>query len=149
MDDSSAKMRANMEKVLRAMDVIPPLGSGGKPQSHAAAGSHSHPEKPQRTNPSPAKENVADHSVIPKFDLGEKILAEQRRLTARRRKAPTAPEPAQDSRVEVTPPVVTSMSPSIIGPSEEDLFELQQIVADIVARDIERLCTGPVAAASY
>ena len=75
---------------------------------------------------------------IPKYDLAENILAEQRRVAARRRRAP--------SLIEHEPPA----SPEQNGPKaavpelpSEDLPELQRIVAEIVAKDIERLCKRP------
>ena len=143
MDDSSAKMRANMERVLRAMDVIPPLGSRGRSASRAGSRSRSESDELQSADDPISSESPGDPTVIPQFDLGEKILAEQRRLTANRRKAPRAVETAPsvpDERAQR----VSTISPNT-GPSQEQLLQLQQIVADIVARDIEGLCTGPAA----
>jgi hypothetical protein len=85
----------------------------------------------------PAPDEGAE--AIPTLDLGEKILAEQRRATARTRRAPGAASPAsgdvkeQEALLEMAEPVET--------PSDE-VAQLQQIVADIVARDIEQLCRG-------
>ena len=77
-------------------------------------------------------------SEIPTYDLAEHILAEQRRAAGRRRRAPgqvqeepTAGPGAADGPMFI--PEITS----------QDLFELQRLVAQIVARDIDRLCQRP------
>jgi hypothetical protein len=87
----------------------------------------------QESEPSPATDGE-----IPKYDLAENILAEQRRVAARRRRAP--------SQAEDEPPVMSELNGSSVSEPElpsEDLPELQRIVAEIVARDIERLCRRP------
>ena len=72
---------------------------------------------------------------IPKFDLAEQIMAEQRKITAVRRKAPgkktKAPDPQpriQSTGCAVKPPPTSS--------------EKGLIIAEIVARDIEKLYRG-------
>lgn len=131
MKDHDEKM-SNMERVLRAMDVIPPFGGPVSPErleSIRPAGS------PKET---PVEPNA--DSDVPTLDLGEKILAEQRRVTAGKRRGPGAEKPTVRTDFDESP-AIPKTSPD--GASEEDLAELQSIVADIVARDIERLCTGP------
>ena len=84
----------------------------------------------------PADKGVSN-TDIPRFDLAEDIMAEHRRLTAVRRKGPGGPEPAN-----LTPsplPVAVRPSQSIHSFSEE--FS-DPIIAGIVARDIERFCSG-------
>ena len=82
---------------------------------------------------------------IPKFDLAEQILAEQRKITAIRRKAPgkkTEPRPS-DGRGE--PPAQEREAESIgysIQQPPLTLSEQGQIIAEIVARDIEKLRRG-------
>jgi len=96
-------------------------------------------------------------SEIPKFDLAEQILAEQRKITAIRRKAPGKPQrlpspapavtrvQAQDGAAGKKPkapdwqPQVQSTDYAIKQPPSI-LSEQEQIVAEIVARDIEKLC---------
>ena len=75
-----------------------------------------------------------DGAEIPSYDLAENILAEQRRAAGRRRRGPgrVEPEPAG-----LAPVGATHASPV------QDLSELQHVVAEIVARDIERLCRRP------
>ncbi len=73
---------------------------------------------------------------IPKFDLAEQILAEQRKITAIRRKAPgkKIEPPAQDREAE-------SIGYTIQQPPLT-LSEQGKIIAEIVARDIEKLRRG-------
>ncbi len=85
-----------------------------------------------------AKPSLAADAEIPKYDLAENILAEQRRVAARRRRAPTQ---AQDE--PPGPPELSGLKPSFSELPSEDLPELQRIVAEIVARDIDRLCRSP------
>ena len=70
---------------------------------------------------------------IPKFDLSEQIMAEQRKITAIKRKGPgkmarppKKQHPAESIGRNVMP------RPILSGP--------EQIIAEIVARDIEDLC---------
>jgi len=86
--------------------------------------------------PSPEyAETAQSASEIPKFDLAEQILAEQRKVASVRRKGPgkKAEAPKQERKVgsigyAVEPPPMLS--------------EQEQIVAEIVARDIEKLRRG-------
>jgi hypothetical protein len=73
---------------------------------------------------------------IPSFDLAEEIMAEQRKITAIRRKAPGQKTEAQ--RLKPETPIVDH----IIEQPESLLSEQEKIIAEIVARDIERLCRG-------
>ena len=100
---------------------------------------------------------VQERSEIPKFDLAEQILAEQRKITAIRRKAPGKPRRLPSLAPAVTPvqaqdgaagkkpkapdrqPQAQSTDYAIKQPPSI-LSEQEQIVAEIVARDIEKLC---------
>lgn len=81
-----------------------------------------------------SKNTVQPHHDIPKFDLAEQILAEQRKRSAVKRKGP-------GKRAVRSVPVRASYEnalrrhyePSLISSAQE------QIIAEIVARDIERL----------
>jgi hypothetical protein len=153
MDESSIRMRSNMEKVLRAMDVIPSFRDDGTEDSGRAGTPRQASSWPQMIEPhhlsasqtpvgaaADGKDRAKNGPVIPEFDLGERILAEQRRMTARKRKAPGASDIEPGGRTQDKP---VAPRPSLAAPSAEELLQLQQIVADIVARDIERLCAGP------
>jgi hypothetical protein len=75
---------------------------------------------------------------VPAYDLAENILAEQRRAAGRRRRGPgrTEPEPA----AALKRPAVKVPASDL---ASQGLLELQRIVAEIVASDIERLCRRP------
>ncbi len=73
---------------------------------------------------------------IPRFDLAEQIMAEQRKITAIRRKAPGKKTEAQPKWPQAKP-AGYGIERSIPWEAEQD-----QIIAEIVARDIEKLCRG-------
>lgn len=77
---------------------------------------------------------------IPSFDLAEEIMAEQRKITAIRRKAPGQKTEAQRSEPQAQPADYTIEQPT------PTLSEQEKIIAEIVARDIERLCRGDYSA---
>jgi hypothetical protein len=81
-------------------------------------------------------ETLQEKSEIPSFDLAEEIMAEQRRITAIRRKAPGQKTEAQRLKPE------TQIVDHIIEQPKPLLSEQEKIIAEIVARDIERLCRG-------
>ncbi|MGD1042988.1 MAG: hypothetical protein ABR913_07975 [Sedimentisphaerales bacterium] len=78
---------------------------------------------------------------IPRFDLAEDIMAEQRRLTVVRRKGPADPEPVN---LTPSPGLPVAVRPSQSSHSFSGAFNdiSDPIIADIVTRDIERLCSG-------
>jgi hypothetical protein len=94
---------------------------------------------PGSASPAGKGEGVSN-TDIPRFDLAEDIMAEQRRLTAVRRKGPSGPEPANFLNQPAV--VVVRQSQSIRSFSEGFNYISDPIIADIVTRDIERLCSG-------
>ena len=71
---------------------------------------------------------------IPKFDLAEQILAEQRKISSVRRKGP-------GRRTNV--PTPKKVESSVLLVEEPPMYsEQEKIIADIVARDIENLLKG-------
>jgi len=86
------------------------------------------------------KGDGVSNTDIPRFDLAEDIMAEQRRLTAVRRKGPDSPVPANFLNQPAV--VVVRQSQSIRSFSEGFNYISDPIIADIVTRDIERLCSG-------
>ena len=80
---------------------------------------------------------------IPKFDLAEQIMAEQRKLAAMRRKGPgRKPNPATVAvKSEIAGPVPAVYVPEPVRPSPP----AETIIAEIVTRDIRRLCGCGVA----
>ncbi len=77
-----------------------------------------------------------EKTEIPRFDLAEEIMAEQRKITAIRRKAPGKKTKAQEAELQAGPVGYTVEQPTP-GQSEQT-----RIIAEIVTRDIERLCRG-------
>ena len=76
---------------------------------------------------------------IPRFDLAQDIMAEQRRLTAVRRKGPSTEN--KGMRMEAEDRSTSYFIGSV--PSTQSYVSLwDPIIADIVARDIDRLCSG-------
>jgi hypothetical protein len=147
---------------LRAQDIIPPLKNMARPEPDLQQTGQKEPHPPAEPEPSPEKEHGGDNvpeaqveqvkpaegipsapatteqqkSGIPKFDLAEDIMAEHRRITAIRRKAPGQIDEAQKQVQENESGVYTTEEPSTA------LSEQEEIIAEIVARDIERLCRG-------
>ena len=85
--------------------------------------------------PTIREDAMQETSDIPKFDLAEQIMAEHRKNTAIKRKGPAQKakppkkqHPAESIGRNVMP------RPILSGPG--------QIIAEIVARDIENLCIG-------
>jgi len=106
-------------------------------------------ENAKHTNDLPAEPagEVREASDIPKFDLAEQIMAEQRKITAIRRKAPgkTQRLPLQDGAAgkKTKAPDLQSqaqLTGYTIKPPPPTSSEQEQIIAEIVARDIEIFC---------
>lgn len=107
--------RPESEKdVLRAHDIIPGTAKDSKDLSG---------EKPL----------PQIKSEVPKFDLAENIMAEQRKATAGRRKAPGVKVAPQNQKRKVLS-TAYNIEDRRVSLSEED-----RIIAEIVARDIARL----------
>ena len=109
--------------ILRARDVMPPY-------KKIDAEDKSHNQTEGRA--AEAVEAQRGKGEIPRFDLAEEIMAEQRKISAIRRKAPGKTiETQKEERVGYT----------IGQPIPAQPYQ-QQVIAEIVARDIERLCRG-------
>lgn len=117
-------------KALRAADVMPPFDK--------IAGEEQPTVRPPDVAALIARE-------IPKYDLAENILAEQRRVAAGRRRSPgrtVLMQTTVSSSLSSAPAWEVGRAPQ--EAMSEELAELQRIVTEIVARDIERLCRRPV-----
>lgn len=78
------------------------------------------------------KDTRQEAMEIPQFDLAEEIMAEQRKIATTRRKGPAKRvEVAKPEKSEPIAPVVEMFRPS---------FEEEEVIAEIVARDIQQLC---------
>jgi len=78
-----------------------------------------------------------EKAEIPRFDLAEEIMAEQRKVTAIKRKAP-----GKKTEAERSEPEAKAVGYTTIEKPAPTLPEQDRIIAEIVARDIERLCRG-------
>lgn len=78
-------------------------------------------------NNQPAQQDI----VIPKFDLAEEILAEQRKISAVKRKSPSRKFEEDSCQQDAE---------SLLEQPTQILSEQEQIIADIVARDIQQFC---------
>jgi hypothetical protein len=172
-DKSSEKMDADIMRcradILRARNIMPsyaetsrkPLDSQhtGRSTNHSDVAVESPTANPAKirdvtpmpikaakppiittVNHKPAVTGQHDNLEIPKFDLAEDIMAEQRRITAIKRKSPA-------KKIEVLSP------PSAVGPAGPQQWPKPQaqgqIIAEIVARDIEKFCRGDIPATGY
>ncbi len=125
--------------VLRAGDIVPPYGGeAGAPKKKTSRKKTSTSKKTPKTG---AKRKTAksagagrNQSEIPQFDLDKQILAKERKVTSVRRKGPGA-----KSKTPAKPAEVASPGRRAIFAVPE-LPEQDRIIAEIVARDIQRLC---------
>lgn len=177
--------------VLRARDMVPPYNKNirqerdlQKTETDKREGTSSRDQRKQTSEDmtSPPAEKKAERlddllteaadgeqrkRKIPKFDLAEQILAEQRKIAATRRKAPPKVGPVRDSK-DLGPRDKSSDGAGMLkagaagpgrkaeAPGRESrvqsvmytvqppprVSEQEQIIAEIVARDIEKLCRG-------
>ncbi len=121
-DDDILRCKAD---ILRAHDIIPtertPLKGPNPSPGEKAAKKDTLRATHQQTG-------------VPKFNLAEEIMVEQRRIAAIKRKGP-------DKKIEVEEPQVQSVRYAIKQPGQV-LAKQDQIIAEIVARDIESVCRG-------
>lgn len=131
------KRRRGKGDVLRAEDIIP--AKGGSKKTKTAKKKTSSSKKgagPAKDMPAEPTDNEQKEGEIPKFDLAEQILAEQRKVASARRKGPGQTVEAANKEQESEPV-------DYLGEQSTPMaLERQQIIAEIVARDIEKLCRG-------
>ena len=111
MDEQANREKAD-KKVLRAEDIIPSRGT----EQTSGAGTAETAEP-----------------AVPQFDLATEIMAQQRKITAARRKR-------QNGRPQVSlekPKTKSSAAFAKVRPTE--IQARDPIVAEIVARDIQRM----------
>ena len=94
--------------------------------------------EPDSPKPTTSREETAEQlktPEIPKFDLAEEMMAEHRRITAIKRKAPGKTKVERlKPKVQPAEYITKRPTPSLSGQDK--------IIAEIVAKDIERLCQG-------
>jgi hypothetical protein len=139
-------MRSGPGRVLRAADIMPPFCNDEEPRSQADDGAKPAGKAPKTDQSTGERKLRHDQRAqgegagaeVPRYDLEENILAEHRRSASKRRKSPVQmqPEPA-------APAAHVDMRTQVAEPPTQDPLEIRRIVAEIVARDIERLCRKP------
>lgn len=126
--------------ILRARDIVPPYKKETRqePKSQKIGENTTQAQVEQIKTAKATSAGPGDSeqvkTEIPRFDLAEKIMAEQRKITAVRRKAPGEKTVAQGQE-----PQVESVG-YIVGQPTPALSEQERIITEIVARDIEQLC---------
>lgn len=158
--------------VLRARDIVPPYNKKihqeqdfqkTETDKRESPSSQNRRKQPSEDITSPPAEKKAERPddvpteaadveqrkrKIPRFDLAEQILAEQRKIAAMRRKAPPKAgmnsvgvgRPGRKAEAPSRESAVQSVRYTIQPPPM--VSEQEQIIAEIVARDIEKLCRG-------
>ena len=85
---------------------------------------------------SPSADERQQEDAIPNFDLAKKLMAAQRRATSTRRKKTGKNVETQKTPPQAEPVRYTIEQPMSISAQQD------RIIAEIVARDIERLYRG-------
>jgi hypothetical protein len=118
------------EDILRASDIIPPYNREERRENQEkAAKKEAGAAKRDDAKPLETNEIGQGLTEIPRFDLAEEIMAEQRKIAAIKRKRP---EKKTEPAVE---PFRYALEPQRVTASGQE-----DIIAEIVSRDIERLC---------
>jgi hypothetical protein len=119
---------------LRLEDIVPPFDAAARkpePAGKSATPINKRKKSLRTSDPAQPCQPGRIGKDIPRFDLAEQIMSEQRRRTLATRKSPAlkkAAPPEQPAEVS---------SPAVVA--EPDTEE-HRIVAEMVARDIERFC---------
>ena len=122
--------------VLRAQDIVPPFNTQknrGQPLKKTTSSLNADQTQQIEGGTSESSDIVQRVSEIPKFDLAEQILAEQRKITAIRRKAPGRKQKIPDNQL---PAQSTGYVSELLVRA---LPEKDLIITEIVARDIEKI----------
>jgi len=125
--------------VLRAGDIVPPYGDEtGTPKKKTSrkktSASKKTPKAGAKRKTTKATATGRNRSGIPRLDLDKQILAKQRKVTSAKRKGPGAKSKAPAKTAEIVSPGRRAIR------AVPELPEQDRIIAEIVARDIERLC---------
>jgi hypothetical protein len=116
------------ELILRAKDIIPGQISALNKKDHTIQKSSAESARSEPVEKKTVYNTAFSGDSVPTFDLAEEIMAEQRKITAAKRTAPgiktkdTPKNPQADEQPE-TPPT-----------------QIEQIIAEIVAKDIAKTC---------
>ncbi len=116
--------KQNDTDILRAEDMLPPYTEKNRQQQKHLA----------KSNP---MDTVQKAGEIPKFDLADNIMSEQRKTAAIKRKGPGRISKAINHKQDIRSTDHNIKPQSILSQQE-------QIIAEIVARDIQKLCRGDI-----
>lgn len=93
--------------------------------------------KPEPESESELESEPDDESEIPEFNLAEQIMAAQRKVVGNRRKGPGSVR-FETKEVEQQPTPTPPAAPIRIVAMEAPMSPQQKVIADIVARDINK-----------
>ena len=125
--------------VLRAEDIVPPYNiqkHREQPLKDTNLSFNENQERQVKAGTTESSDSVQKVNEIPKFDLAEQIMAEQRKITAIRRKAPGRKPKILEERTQRQSTGHTAEQLVRVVPEKDS------IIAGIVARDIEKLYQG-------
>ena len=136
---SKAGRKKNGDDVLRAGDMVPPFdgdAGGAKKKTSRKKASASKKTGKVKAKLRATKSAVAGEqgNDIPQLDLDKRILAKERKVASVRRKGPGARSKAPGKTAEAVS-ADRRASRAVPELSGED-----RVIAEIVARDIQRLC---------
>ena len=129
-DKPKNKKRSDLD-VLRARDIIPPFNVKKSKLDYRV----SREEKEALAGPNPIPIETANSPVpTARFDLAQDIMSGHRKIVARKRTGPGAKTKPQIEPLHARPMVRAIEQPV------STFSGRGKIIAEIVARDIERLC---------
>lgn len=137
LDADILKGRQDILRARKAVDNRPPISQNPLPSSDKSHQHHAVPAEPSPLIKAVVDANKQDRtsrdtSGVPSFNVAQKILARQRQEAAAKRIAPLRTQTAKPAQ-------------PIPGAAPKDQIEqhtptYNRVVAQIVARDIHRLC---------
>ena len=130
------------EEILRAKDVIPPYSKKIPQQEKKAAKKEALKRiednvKHKESQSTKKEDTVQQTDGIPKFDLANQIISKQRKVATIKRKRPGPKKEATSPKQKAPSMDYTLKPPSILSQQEN-------IIAEIVARDIQKLRKGNI-----
>lgn len=121
------------KSILRSSDIVPPYD--GKPVAGTPKRDNSRSQPSKETiNSDGTGEKTNPEQEIPKFNLAEQIMAEQRKVVSLKRRAPAEQPCPVNDRVSAEPSEKTAEKTDVA------LDDSDSVIAGIVARDIAALC---------
>jgi len=119
-------------RILRAADVIPGPDAASNRKPHSIQKASVKTARPELVNKAPKGGTASSGNSLPTFDLAEEIMAEQRKISAAKRKRPGA---KINDTEQLRQSAEAGRSYSILNPPQSE-----KIITEIVARDIEGFC---------